>query len=58
MDSAPLKDSLDDPFTVKIMKHMKEGANDKVQQCLQNATPEQKAKTQVLIDHGLFSFAM
>ncbi|XP_068212712.1 uncharacterized protein [Palaemon carinicauda] len=58
MENPHLKEALTDPLVMKICDYMKEGANDKVQRCLQRANSAQKQHIQMLIDCGLFSFSM
>ncbi|KAK7071161.1 hypothetical protein SK128_009006 [Halocaridina rubra] len=58
MENPQVKEALLDPLVMKITSYMKEGANDKVQRCLQTVNPEQKRHIQTLVDFGLFSFSM
>lgn len=58
MEDPLVKEALTDPLVIKITTYMKQGANDKVQRCIQTATPDQRRHIQTLIDFGLFSFAM
>lgn len=58
LENPHLKEALTDPLVMKICGYMKEGANDKVQRCLQSADSVQRQRIQMLIDCGLFSFSM
>ena len=46
-----------DDFVNKTLEYIRKGENDKVNQCLREATPEQKSRIQVMLDHGLLSYS-